>query len=294
MSEQKNMNGGNNSSDDEVEVTELLRQASESSNIHFYNHPCIIEIEQDAQENHLKTKRRLGLSEVGQYTRGKKLIGQYRSENNLITKTFQPHAALLSGDFLESSISEFCISLEQLCAKAAIRGQTIIPIYIDSFGGDVYSMLKVLDTMHALRETYGIKFATIAQGKAMSAGAFTLMFGDIGYRYATPRATIMVHDISTELGGRMSEIQVSYKEAERLSSDVMTSLSNYITKGKNETHLQDLIAATKHTDLYLSAKSAKELGIVDYIGIPKFVFSVSIEEKIIPIEQDDWIKFYKR
>lgn len=293
MSE-KNINNGTNDDEDGVEVAELLRQASESSNIHFYNHPCILEVEQDPAGNYLKTKRRFGLSEVNQYKDGKKIINQYRTENSLVAKVLQPHAALLSGDFIESSIAEFCVSLEQLCAKAAIRGQTVIPIYIDSFGGDVYSMLKVLDTIQALRETYGIKFATIAQGKAMSAGAFTLMFGDIGYRYATPRSTIMVHDISTEFGGRMSELQVSYKEAERLSNDVMTSLSNYITQGKNSSHLQDLIAGTKHTDLYLSAKSAKEIGIVDYIGIPKFVFELKLEEKVIPLEQDDWNMFRKK
>lgn len=284
----------NNGDDDGVDVSEILRQQSEASNIHFYNHPCLIEIEKDVGGQFLKAKRRFGLSDVGEHQEGDKQINHYRVENSAIAKALQPHAALLSGDFIESSIAEFCLSLEQLCAKAAIRGQTVIPIYIDSFGGDVYSMLKVLDTMQALRDTYGIKFATIAQGKAMSAGAFTLMFGDIGYRYATPRSTIMVHDISTELVGRMSELQVSYKEAQRLSDEVMSSLSHYITQGESSTYLQDIIAGTKHTDLYLGAAGAKEAKIVDYVGIPKFVFRLSLEEKIVPLEQDDWINFGKK
>lgn len=293
MSEQ-NMNN-NEEEDDGSDISEIIRQASsESSNIHFYNHPCLIEIERDSTGHHHSAKRRFGLSEVDQIVRDETVFNHYRSENSNLTKALQPHAALFSGDFAESSVSEFCISLEQVCAKASIRGQTVIPIYIDSYGGDVYSMLKVLDTMHSLRISYKVKFATIAQGKAMSAAALMLMFGDIGYRYATPRSTIMIHDISTIIGGRMSELQTSYRETERLSSEVMASLSSYVTKGKDSEYLQNLLVNTKHTDLYMSPTDAKEAKIIDYIGLPKFVFKLSLEERVVPVEQENWVSFYNK
>lgn len=269
--------------DDEEGMPSVIRLASESSNIHFYNHPVLIEMKHDDEKEYVKTKRRFNLSEIEV---AEDNVGHYRSDNSLLTKTLQPYATMLSGDFMESNIAEFCLSLEQICSKAAVKGQTVIPIYIDSFGGEVYSMLKVLDTMQALRDTYKVKFATIAQGKAMSAGAFTLMFGDIGYRYATPRATVMIHDISTFMGGRMSELQSSYKETERLSNTIMSSLSEYITNGENEKYLKSLLIKTQHTDLYLTADEAVELKVVDYVGIPKFSFEVSIKEKVTPIIQD--------
>lgn len=286
---------------DEESMPNILRLASESSNIHFYNHPVLIELKHDDEQEYVKTKRRFNLSEVEiekevisvPSADGKSIInspgqtiGHYRSDSSILNKALQPYATMLSGDFMEGNIAEFCLSLEQICSKAAIKGQTVIPIYIDSFGGEVYSMLKVLDTMQALRDTYKVKFATIAQGKAMSAGAFTLMFGDIGYRYATPRATVMIHDISTFMGGRMSELQSSYKETERLSNTIMSSLSEYITNGENSKYLKNLLIKTQHTDLYLTADEAVELKVVDYVGIPKFSFEVSIKEKVIPIIQD--------
>mgnify|MGYP000264064702 CR=1 FL=1 len=266
---------------------QVMRLASESSNLHFYNHPCVFELPHDDAKSQILVKRRFNLSEVD-YDEAKK-IGTYRADHNQLTRILQPHAALFSGDFIESSVSEFCVSLEQICNKAAARGQTVIPIYIDSFGGDVYSLLKLLDTMHALRDTYKIKFATIAQGKAMSAGAFMLMFGDIGYRYATPRTTIMIHDISSGMVGRMSELQAAFKEAERLSDAVMSSMGSYITGGKSKTYLMDLLEKTKHTDLYLSANEAKDAMIVDHVGIPQFVFSMNIQEKVVPLDQSNWM-----
>lgn len=288
--------------EDDESLPSILRLASESSNIHFYNHPISIEIKHDEDKEYIKTKRRFNLSEVGfrtevistpdkdnpdiTHNKPGDLFGVYRSENSTLNKVLQPYSAMLSGDFMEGNIAEFCLSLEQICSKASIKGQTVIPIYIDSFGGDVYSMLKVLDTMQALRETYGVKFATIAQGKAMSAGAFTLMFGDIGYRYATPRATVMIHDISTFMGGRMSEIHTSYKETERLSNTIMGSLSDYITQGADSKYLKKLLEKTKHTDLFLTADEAVELKVVDYVGIPQFSFELTLKEKITPVIQD--------
>lgn len=270
--------------EEQEEIIERL--ASQSSSIHFYNHPCSIELNLTKDgEAATKARRRFNLSEVKTFEKNGETIQELRTEDQVITKILQPYAALLSGDFMESPISEFCISLEQICFKASVKGQTVIPIYIDSFGGEIYSMLKVLDTMQALRETYGVKFATIAQGKAMSAGAFMLMFGDIGYRYATPRTTIMVHDLSTEIAGRMSEIQTGYEEARRLSESVMSSLSQYITQGESSTTLIDLVHQTKYTDVYLGAEEAKEARIIDHVGMPKFVFELSIKERIDHVQQ---------
>ena len=88
-------------------------------------------------------------------------------------------------------------------SKAHNTGQPVVPVIIDSYGGQVYSLMSMIsDIMHAR-----IAVATIVQGKAMSCGALLFSFGKEGMRYMDPDATLMIHDVSSMTIGKVEEVK---------------------------------------------------------------------------------------
>ena len=86
--------------------------------------------------------------------------------------------------------------------KAQNTGQPVLPIIIDSYGGQVYSLMSMIsDIKHSK-----IPIATIVQGKAMSCGAILFSFGTDGYRFMDPHATLMIHDVSSGQLGKVEEV----------------------------------------------------------------------------------------
>ena len=101
--------------------------------------------------------------------------------------------------FTEESAKKF----HQDMAMAHNSGQKIIPIVIDSYGGQVYSLMSMVSAIQSAE----IPVATIAQGKAMSCGAVLLTFGEDGMRFADPNATVMIHDVSSGGRGKIEELK---------------------------------------------------------------------------------------
>ena len=64
-------------------------------------------------------------------------------------------------------------------AAAHNSGQNIIPIVIDSYGGQVYSLMSMISDI----KSSDLPVATIVEGKAMSCGAVLFTFGEDGHRY---------------------------------------------------------------------------------------------------------------
>ena len=119
--------------------------------------------------------------------------------------------------FDEKSAKEF----QDQMALAHNTGQKVIPVIIDSYGGQVYSLMAMISAIkHA-----ELPVATIVEGKAMSCGAVLLTFGEDGLRFADPNATIMIHDVSSGGWGKIEELKADVKEAERLDEKIFTMMS---------------------------------------------------------------------
>ena len=88
--------------------------------------------------------------------------------------------------FDEESAKEFT----DLMSRAQNTGQSVIPLVIDSYGGQVYSLMAMISAIKASR----VPVATIIEGKAMSCGAILFSFGAEGKRYMDPDATLMIQD----------------------------------------------------------------------------------------------------
>lgn len=154
--------------------------------------------------------------------------------------------------------------------------QPFLPILVDSFGGDVLSLFSMLDMIDACQKPV----ITAVQSKAMSCGAVLLSAGTKGYRYASPRSTILIHEAATQLEGKASDIISDAKSMEMLNDKVMEILAKNSNKPKK--FYQSLIKKANNADLYLSAEQCLEFGLIDKIAIPVIELQIKAEYKIYP------------
>ncbi len=169
-------------------------------------------------------------------------------------------------EFTESSVIKFN---EQMC-YAQNSGQKVIPIEIDSFGGQVYSLMAMISSIKSSR----IPVATIVQGKAMSCGAILASFGSEGLRFIDKDSTMMIHDVSSYAFGKIEELKSDVRESERLNKKVYTMMARNC--GKADDYFTKLIHDKGHSDWFLDAEEAKFHGLVDHIRVPEMKIKVDV------------------
>lgn len=170
--------------------------------------------------------------------------------------------------FDEESAKEFRMKV----AMAHNTGQKIIPVVIDSYGGQVYSLMSMISTI----KNAELPIATIVQGKAMSCGAVLFSFGKDGYRFMDKNATVMIHDVSSGDHGKVDELVANAKETERLNEEVYKMLA--MNCGKKEDYFMKIMDKKKHADWYLTAGECEEHGLANHLRVPKI--SVNVEVNI--------------
>jgi len=169
--------------------------------------------------------------------------------------------------FDESSAKSFAEDVSQ----AHNTGQKVIPVLIDSYGGEVYSLMSMINTIKSSE----LPIATIVDGKAMSCGAYLLAFGAKGYRFATPGSTIMIHDVSSFAYGKIEEMKAKTREGERLNEILTKELSQVC--GKKDDYFSKLIHEAGHADVFLNPEETKKHGLIDHIRSPKFSVNVNVD-----------------
>ncbi len=184
-----------------------------------------------------------------------------------------PEIVYLIGPLDEARAACFRRDLEVAECNAKIAGQTILPICIDSYGGGVYEMMSCIDAMEACK----IKIATIIEGKAMSAGAIISSCGASGLRFMGTNATFMIHAASGIAEGNADTMLSEALEVERLSLAGLERLA--FNSGKPKRFFVDYIRQTGNTEVYLSARQCKKLGIINHIKIPLLRVEISASHK---------------
>jgi ATP-dependent Clp protease protease subunit len=168
--------------------------------------------------------------------------------------------------FDEKAANDFCTKM----AHAHSTGQKVIPIIIDSYGGQVYSLM----TMIAAIKSAEVPVATIVEGKAMSCGAVLLTFGEDGLRFAAPDATVMIHDVSSGGWGKIEELKADVAEAERLDEKIFTMMARNC--GKKDDYFKKKVFTKKHADWFMDAEEAKKHGLVNHLRVPKMNIKVEV------------------
>jgi ATP-dependent Clp protease protease subunit len=169
--------------------------------------------------------------------------------------------------FNEESSEKFA---EQM-SKAHETGQTIIPVVIDSYGGQVYSLLSMIADIQSAK----LPVATIIESKAMSAGAILFSFGTDGHRYMAPNATLMIHEVSSFSFGKVEDLKVDAEETDRLNDLIFKLMAKNC--GKPPEYFLDIIHQIGHTDWFLVPKEAKKHNLVNHIKVPEMKVTISVD-----------------
>ena len=169
--------------------------------------------------------------------------------------------------FTEESAKEFALQM----AQAHNTGQKVIPVVIDSYGGQVYSLMSMIA---AIKDSE-LPVATIVEGKAMSCGAVLFSFGKEGYRFMDRNATVMIHDVSSMDFGKVEELKAGAKEADRLNTIIYTMMAQNC--GKKDDYFMKIVDKKKHADWFLDAEEAQKYNLANHLRIPTLRINVSVE-----------------
>jgi ATP-dependent Clp protease protease subunit len=173
--------------------------------------------------------------------------------------------------FDEDSAKDFALKM----AMAHNTGQKVIPVIIDSYGGQVYSLMSMISAINASE----LPVATIVEGKAMSCGVILFSCGTPGMRYVTPEATLMIHDVSSGSHGKNEEIQASAKETARLNTKIYEILADNCNKPRGW-FLKE-VRKRGQADWFVTPGKAKKMGLADKIGMPRLQIDISVDINLV-------------
>ena len=130
-----------------------------------------------------------------------------------------------------------------------------IQLYINSPGGSITAGMAIYDTMQYIKPDV----STICIGMAASMGAFLLLSGAKGKRFALPNSEIMIHQPLGGMKGQASDIKIHadriIKTRDTLNSIISARTGQQIEKVERDTD----------RDNFMSAEDAKAYGIIDEI-----------------------------
>jgi ATP-dependent Clp protease protease subunit len=192
---------------------------------------------------------------------------RYESVDELLVNT--PKVVLVN-KFNEEAAKKFREQIEE----AVNTGQSTIPVVIDSYGGEVYSLLSMIDTINSIPS--GVQVATVITGKAMSCGAVLFTFGAEGHRYMGPNATLMIHDVSSFAHGKVEEIKADAKESERLN-DLIYSMMARNCGHADQKYFWKIVHDKGRSDWFLDVKEAIGHNLTNHSRIPSYTLSVKYE-----------------
>jgi len=134
-----------------------------------------------------------------------------------------------------------------------------IQIYINSPGGSVTAGLAIYDTMQFVKND----IVTYCIGQCASMGALLLSAGTKGKRFALPNSRIMIHQPSGGAQGQATEIEITYKEIQRLK-DMLTGIMSKHTGQPIKKLMKDM-----DRDHFMGPEEAMAYGLIDKVLIDR-------------------------
>lgn len=161
--------------------------------------------------------------------------------------------------FLTGPIDDAVASL--ICAQLLFlegeNSEKDIYLYINSPGGVISAGLAIFDTMNFIK----CDVSTLCMGMAASMGSFLLAGGTKGKRRILPHARVMVHQPLGGFRGQATDIEIQAKEILYLKEQVNKLYSKFTDQSL------ETIKNALERDNFMSAKAAKEFGLVDEIVV---------------------------
>ena len=184
-----------------------------------------------------------------------KPVGDYESlHNQLGTQLdYNDSVIFLSDEIGEHTLTDFIIRMRSLLQNRKDKTAPV-NLMINSPGGDIYEMFGIIDYIESL----DVKVNTICRGRAFSAAAIILTCGT-GTRMMSKRSTVMFHQSSSFLGGKMSDITAYLDNVKSLEKIIYGMLAERTKKDA------DWWKNKMRSDLFLTAEELKEIGVIDEI-----------------------------
>jgi ATP-dependent Clp endopeptidase proteolytic subunit ClpP len=128
-------------------------------------------------------------------------------------------------------------------------------IHITSYGGSLHEAYLAYDVIKRSK----IKINTIVEGYAASAGTIMSVAGN--RRYITPTSIMLIHQLSTGMGGKFEEIKDDFQNSEQ---DMKKIIALYLKECNGKMKKKFIIDQLKH-DKWWSAEESLKYGLVDEI-----------------------------
>lgn len=166
---------------------------------------------------------------------------------------YEDSVIFINDEINDHTLTDFIIRMRSLLQHRKDKS-TPINLMINSPGGDIYEMFGIIDYIESL----DVKVNTICRGRAFSAAAIILTCGT-GKRMMSKRSTVMFHQSSSFLGGKMSDITAyldNVKSLEIIIYDMLAEKTNKDAEWwKNK----------MRSDMFLTAEELLEIGVIDQI-----------------------------
>ncbi|XP_051141740.1 ATP-dependent Clp protease proteolytic subunit 5, chloroplastic [Andrographis paniculata] len=169
---------------------------------------------------------------------------------SVISQLFQ-YRIIRCGGAVDDDMANIIVA--QLLYLDAVDPNKDIVMYVNSPGGSVTAGMAIFDTMRHIRPDV----STVCVGLAASMGAFILSAGTKGKRYSLPNSRIMIHQPLGGAQGGQTDIDIQANEMLHHKANLNGYLA-YHTGQSLEKINQDT-----DRDFFMSAKEAKEYGLID-------------------------------
>jgi ATP-dependent Clp protease protease subunit len=175
---------------------------------------------------------------------------------DIYSRLLEDRIVMLNEEVNSASASVVVAQLLYLESKDPTKD---ISLYINSPGGSVTDGMAIFDTMRYVKP----KIRTVCLGMAASMGAFLLMAGEPGMRFALPNSEVMIHQPSGGASGQATDVQLHAQWLTR-TKDKMSRLMSEMTGQPLERIRQDI-----ERDYFMTAEEALSYGIIDQIFAPR-------------------------
>lgn len=170
---------------------------------------------------------------------------------DIYSRLLKDRIIILNGEIDDSNANIIVAQLLYLDSES----NEDISLYINSPGGSITAGMAIYDTMNFVKS----KVSTICIGMAASMAAFLLSSGEKGKRMALPNSEVMIHQPLGGAQGQATEIKIAAERILKLKHKINTLLA------KNTEKPIDRIEIDTERDYFLSAKEAKNYGLIDKI-----------------------------
>ncbi|KAM0053929.1 putative endopeptidase Clp [Helianthus debilis subsp. tardiflorus] len=169
---------------------------------------------------------------------------------SVISQLFQ-YRIIRCGGAVDDDMANIIVA--QLLYLDAVDPTKDIVMYVNSPGGSVTAGMAIFDTMKHIRPDV----STVCVGLAASMGAFLLGAGTKGKRYSLPNSRIMIHQPLGGAQGGQTDLDIQANEMLHHKAN----LNGYLAYHTGQS--LDRINQDTDRDYFMSAKEAKEYGLID-------------------------------